>query len=235
MIGRPRVHFRLTDSTNERARELAAAGAAHGTLVTADEQSAGRGRQGRAWTAPPKSAVLMSVVLRGLDERDSLLPFAAALAVCEACECQSGSPTCQIKWPNDVWINGKKVAGILIEGRPQEGWAVLGIGLNVFIDTGDFPPELRDTATSLLIEYSAPDVEVMIEEIVAHLDTWLSSDSAELLAAWRNRDALFGKPVRWSNGEKEGIAAGVDDSGALVVDTADGQVTLDAGEVHLER
>jgi BirA family biotin operon repressor/biotin-[acetyl-CoA-carboxylase] ligase len=235
MIGRPRVHFRLTDSTNERARELAAAGAAHGTLVTADEQSAGRGRQGRAWTAPPKSAVLMSVVLRGLDQRDSLLPFAAALAVCEACECEGRSPTCQIKWPNDVWINGKKVAGILIEGRPQEGWAVLGIGLNVFIDTDDFPPELRDTATSLLIEYSAPDVEAMIEEIVAHLDTWLSFDPAELLAAWRKRDALFGRPVRWENGGKEGIAAGVDDSGALIVDTADGQVTLDAGEVHLER
>ncbi len=86
MIGTPRVHYRLTDSTNERAKELADAGAPHGTLVTADEQEAGRGRQGRAWTAPPGSAVLMSLILRDLDERHALLPLAAAVAVCEACE-----------------------------------------------------------------------------------------------------------------------------------------------------
>jgi BirA family transcriptional regulator, biotin operon repressor / biotin---[acetyl-CoA-carboxylase] ligase len=235
MIGQPRVHYRVTDSTNERARLLAAAGAPHGTLVTADEQSAGRGRQGRAWTAPPRSAVLMSVVLRGLDERNALLPFAAALAVCEACECEGGSPTCEIKWPNDVWINGKKLAGILIEGRPQEGWVVLGIGLNVFIDTDDFPPELRDTATSLLIEYSAPDVEVMVREIVEHLEAWIESPADEILAEWRTRDALLGRTVRWDNGSKEGVAAGVEDSGALIVETAEGRVTLDAGEVHLSR
>ena len=123
MIGHPRVHFRLTDSTNERARVLASAGAPHGTLVTADEQQAGRGRQGRTWSAPPKSAVLMSAVLRELSET---LPLAAAVAVCEALPVEA-----QIKWPNDVWIESRKVAGILVEARPQEGWAVLGIGLNV--------------------------------------------------------------------------------------------------------
>jgi BirA family biotin operon repressor/biotin-[acetyl-CoA-carboxylase] ligase len=235
MIGHPRVHFRLTDSTNERARALAAAGAPHGTLVTADEQSAGRGRQGRTWSAPPKSAVLMSVVLRELSEDHALLPFAAALAVCEACECEGGSPTCQIKWPNDVWINGRKVAGILIEGRPQEGWMVLGIGLNVFIDTDEFPPDLRETATSLLIEYSAPQIEPMVEQIVDFLDAWIESPADEVLAAWRSRDALVGQPVCWANGSKKGTAAGVDDSGALIVETVDARVTLDAGEVHLER
>jgi BirA family biotin operon repressor/biotin-[acetyl-CoA-carboxylase] ligase len=231
MIGHPRVHYRLTDSTNERARALAAAGAAHGTLVTADEQSAGRGRQGRVWTAPPKSAVLMSVVLREVSET---LPLAAAVAVCEACECEAGVG-CSIKWPNDVWINEKKVAGILVEGRPQEGWAVLGIGLNVWIGTDDFPPELRDTATSLLIEYAAPEVETMVEEIVSHLDAWLPANPAEVLAEWRKRDVLLGKPVRWENGHKAGTAAGIDSTGALLVDTEAGQVTLDAGEVHLER
>src|ERR671926_466480 len=92
MIGLPRVHHRATDSTNARARELAAAGAPHGTLVTAGEQTAGRGRQGRRWLARAPAA---------------------------------------IKWPNDVWIERRKVAGILVEGRPQEGWAVLGVGLNV--------------------------------------------------------------------------------------------------------
>jgi BirA family biotin operon repressor/biotin-[acetyl-CoA-carboxylase] ligase len=223
MIGSPRVHFRLTDSTNERARALAAAGAPHGTLVTADEQRAGRGRQGRAWTAPPRSAVLMSVVLRELSET---LPLAAAVAVCEALPVEAS-----IKWPNDVWIDGRKVAGILVEGRPQEGWAVLGIGLNVA--TEEFPAEL--SATSLRLAGASLTVDGALAALLAALDGWLERSAADVLAAWRARDALHGHPVRWSNGAGEGVAAGVDDSGALIVETVDGRVTLDAGEVHLER
>ena len=223
MIGSPRVHFRVTDSTNERGRALAAAGAPHGTLVTADEQRAGRGRQGRAWTAPPRSAVLMSVVLRDLSET---LPLAAAVAVCEALPVEA-----RIKWPNDVWIDGRKVAGILVEGRPQEGWAVLGIGLNVA--TEEFPPEL--SATSLLLEGAPLSPEEALAAVVSALGDWLPRPAADVLAAWRSRDALLGGTVRWQNGGKEGTAAGVDDSGALIVETGDGRVTLDAGEVHLER
>ena len=223
MIGSPRVHFRVTDSTNERGRALAAAGAPHGTLVTADEQQAGRGRQGRAWTAPPRSAVLMSVVLRELSE---MLPLAAAVAVCEALPVEAS-----IKWPNDVWIDGRKVAGILVEGRPQEGWAVLGIGLNVA--TEEFPAEL--SATSLRLEGSTVAPGEALAAVLSALRLWLPRPAADVLAAWRSRDALVGAPIRWSNGGKEGIAAGVDDSGALIVETVDGSVTLDAGEVHLER
>ena len=223
MIGHPRVHFRLTDSTNERARALAAAGAPHGTLVTADEQSAGRGRQGRTWSAPPKSAVLMSVVLRELSET---LPLAAAVAVCEALPVEA-----LIKWPNDVWIDGRKVAGILVEGRPQEGWAVLGIGLNVA--AAQFPDELN--ATSLTLSGAAVSVDESLAALVGSLETWLSRSTEEILAAWRSRDALLGRPVCWANGSKEGTAAGVDDSGALIVETVDARVTLDAGEVHLGR
>jgi BirA family biotin operon repressor/biotin-[acetyl-CoA-carboxylase] ligase len=223
MIGSPRVHFRLTDSTNERARALAAGGAQHGTLVTADEQQAGRGRQGRSWSAPPRSAVLMSVVLRELSET---LPLAAAVAVCEALPVDA-----RIKWPNDVWIGGRKVAGILVEARPQEGWAVLGIGLNVA--TEEFPEELH--ATSLLLEGAPITVEAALDALLATLEAWLARPAAEVLAAWRSRDALLGETVRWANGSKQGTAAGVDSSGALIVDTADGRVTLDAGEVHLRR
>jgi BirA family biotin operon repressor/biotin-[acetyl-CoA-carboxylase] ligase len=223
MIGSPRVHFRLTDSTNERARALAAGGAPHGTLVTADEQQAGRGRQGRSWSAPPRSAVLMSVVLRELSET---LPLAAAVAVCEALPVDA-----RIKWPNDVWIGGRKVAGILVEARPQEGWAVLGIGLNVA--TEEFPEELH--ATSLLLEGAPITVEAALDALLATLEAWLARPAAEVLAAWRSRDALLGETVRWANGSKQGTAAGVDSSGALIVDTADGRVTLDAGEVHLRR
>src|SRR3712207_1681315 len=148
-LGTPRVHYRLTDSTNERARALAVAGAPHGTLVTADEQTAGRGRQGRVWTGPPRSALLMSVVLRELREA---LPLSAAVAVCEALPLPAA-----IKWPNDIWIERRKVAGILVEGRPQEGWAVLGIGLNVA--TQEFPEELRETATALRREGVDADAE----------------------------------------------------------------------------
>jgi BirA family transcriptional regulator, biotin operon repressor / biotin---[acetyl-CoA-carboxylase] ligase len=101
LLGHPRVHHRVTDSTNERARALAAAGAPHGTLVTAAEQTAGRGRQGRAWSSPAGRALLMSLVLRGLGESNALLPLTAAVAVCEACE-REAPVTCAIKWPNDV-------------------------------------------------------------------------------------------------------------------------------------
>src|SRR5688500_10993821 len=101
MIGRPHVHHRLTDSPNERAKGLAAAGAPHGTVVTANEQSAGRGRQGRSCVAPPGLALLMSLVLRDLDERTPLVPLAAAVAICRAFPQANG-----IKWPNDVWIDG---------------------------------------------------------------------------------------------------------------------------------
>ncbi len=223
MIGRPRVHLRVTDSTNERARALASAGAPHGTLVTADEQSAGRGRQGRSWSAPPRTAVLMSVVLRELRES---LPLAAAVAVCEALPADT-----QIKWPNDVWIGGRKVAGILVEGRPQEGWAILGIGVNV--TTEEFPAELE--ATSLALESCPLSVPATLAAVLAALDAWLPRPIEEVLAAWRTRDALMGRRVRWANGSEEGTAAGLDESGALLVDTASGRVTLNAGEVHLER
>lgn len=223
MIGTPRVHHRLTDSTNERAKELAAAGAPHGTLVTADEQSAGRGRQGRVWSAPPRSAVLMSVVLRDLDE---LLPLTAAVAICEALPVEA-----RIKWPNDVWIEGRKVAGILIEGRPQESWAVLGIGLNVTTET--FPSELAEIATSLRLAGVETDAETVLPELLASLHHWLAAPADTVLAAWRALDALRGERVRWSDGE--GTADGIDDAGSLLVETGGGLVTLDAGEVHLGR
>jgi BirA family transcriptional regulator, biotin operon repressor / biotin---[acetyl-CoA-carboxylase] ligase len=222
MIGAPRVHFRLTDSTNERARELAAGGAPHGTLVTADVQTAGRGRQGRTWTAPPGSALLMSLVLRDLRQT---LPLVAAVAVCDALPLEAA-----IKWPNDIWVRGRKLAGILVEGRPQEGWAVLGVGLNV--GTAEFPPALRETATSLRLEGVEAGVEDVLERVLAALAEWLPRSSSEVLAAWRERDALLGEPVRWANGS--GIGSGVDETGALVVETAAGRVALQAGEVHLE-
>ena len=152
------------------------------------------------------------------------------MAVAEACE--AAGVNCSIKWPNDVWIDGRKVAGILVEGRPQEGWAVLGVGLNVSTTAEQLPDELKEIATSLQIAAGrSPTREGMLEALLATLEGRLGDPRELLLAAWAERDALKGRPVRWADGE--GTAAGVDESGALLVDTAAGKVALDAGEVHL--
>jgi len=223
MIGVPHVHHRVTDSTNERGKELALAGAPHGTVVTADAQTAGRGRQGRTWSANPGDALLLSVVLRSLDE---LLPLRAAVAVAESIPFPA-----QIKWPNDVWVGGKKVSGILVEGRPQAGWAVLGIGLNVA--TRSFPAELSETATSLALEGAEMSREEVLGSLVAALDRLLDADATDVLTSWRERDALLGAPVEWNGGR--GTGAGITDAGSLRVETDAGVVELDAGEVHLGR
>ena len=223
-LGLPRVHVRSIESTNTFARRLAAQGAPHGTLVTADAQTAGRGRQGRAWTAPPGTALLCSWVIR---DPSPLLSLAAGVAV--AAVCGTGA---RLKWPNDVLIDGRKVAGILVEGRPQEHWAVLGIGLNVALDIDQLPDELRERAGSLGL---GPDaIEPTLAALRQGLEHWLAAGTADVLEAVRGRDALRGLPVRWDDGS--GIAAGVDHAGRLMVALGDGSsVALDAGEVHLIR
>jgi len=221
-LGAPRLHLRVTDSTNERARALATTGAPHGTLVTAAEQSAGRGRQGRTWSAPPGRALLMSLVLR---EHPPLLALAAAAAVAEV-----AGPDATIKWPNDVLLGGRKLAGILAEARPQEGWAVLGIGVNVAVREDDLPPELRERAATLGADPGA--VEPTLTALLAALQRRLGDDGATILAAYRARDALRGHEISWQR--DRGVAAGIDDRGRLLVDCDDGtRAALDAGEVHL--
>jgi BirA family biotin operon repressor/biotin-[acetyl-CoA-carboxylase] ligase len=222
-LGTPRLHLRVTDSTNERARALASAGAPHGTLVTAGAQTAGRGRGGRVWSAPAGHALLMSLVLR---DYPRLLPLAAAVAVADIAGEQA-----RIKWPNDVWIDGRKVAGILVEGRPQQGWMVVGIGLNVAVRVEDLPAELHATAAGLGLE--PRDVEPTLTRLLQALERTLTFDEGALLSAWRVRDALSGRHISWAQGA--GIARGVDDAGRLVVELdGGGRAALDSGEVHLD-
>ena len=230
-FGSPRAHFRLTDSTNARARELAVNGAPHGTVVTATEQAAGRGRQGRTWTAPAGRALLCSIVIR---EPPRLLPLAAGVAVADVVDAAvarkpAAGAEAQIKWPNDVLVDGRKVAGILVEGRLQERWAVLGIGLNVAVGLEDFPPELRDRAGTLGLETSA--IEPTLAALLRRLEFWIGADADAILDAVRARDAVLGREVHW--GGRVGIGAGIDGDGSLVVRTDDGELRLDAGEVHL--
>jgi BirA family biotin operon repressor/biotin-[acetyl-CoA-carboxylase] ligase len=163
----------------------------------------------------------MSVVVR---EFDALLPLRAGVATADVC-----GEDALLKWPNDVHLDGRKVAGILVEGRPLEGWAVVGIGLNVAVSLEDLPPELRGTAGTLGRD---PDqLEPTLQELLRALERRLGEPVENALAALRERDALLGRRVRWSGGE--GTGAGIDDCGRLLVDGADGRVALDAGEVHL--
>ena len=164
----------------------------------------------------------MSLVLHDWPE---LLPLVAAVAVAEA-----AGPDARIKWPNDVLLGdpARKVAGILVEGRPQEGWAVLGIGVNVAVRA--FPEELRDIAGSL--GRRPADVEPFLAELLERLERGLAAPAEETVAAWRERDALRGRRITWVGGS--GVAAGVDETGRLLVDLDDGgQTALNAGEVHL--
>jgi BirA family transcriptional regulator, biotin operon repressor / biotin---[acetyl-CoA-carboxylase] ligase len=226
-LGQPRLHFRQIDSTNLVARELAAAGAPHGTVVTAGEQTAGRGRQGRTWVAPAGRALLCSVIVRELPR---MLPLAAGVAVAETVDAVgNGAEGALVKWPNDVWLSGLKVAGILVEGRPQEGWGVVGIGLNVALRVTDFPPELRATATTLGLGPEA--IEPTLVRLLAALEKWIAASPGAVLDAVRSRDALVGQPVRWTSGSGRG--GGIDGDGRLIVLTDGGRVELEAGEVHL--
>jgi BirA family biotin operon repressor/biotin-[acetyl-CoA-carboxylase] ligase len=250
------VHLRRTDSTNERARALAAAGAPDGTLVTAAEQTA----------APPNSSLLMSLLLRSAPP---LLPLAAAVAVCEV-----AGDRAQIKWPNDIVVTApgaatqlRKLAGILIESRPQEGWAVLGIGVNVAVRLAGLPPDVRARAATM--GGTAADVEPTLGLLLDALARWLAQSQELVLEAWRRRDALRGRAIAWGTaaageadtgeadtGETDagetgggatgggagassatserGTAMGIDGDGRLVVALArGGRTTLQAGEVHL--
>jgi BirA family biotin operon repressor/biotin-[acetyl-CoA-carboxylase] ligase len=251
-FGAPHHHFARTDSTNTRARELAAEGAEHGTVVTADEQTAGRGRQGRVWTAPPGKALLYSAVVRPLDERHLMLPLAAPLAVCEAAEELRPGLECGVKWPNDVLVDGRKLAGILVEARPQDGWAVVGVGLNLSISPDEFPPDLQDKAVSIFSSGTGgrgksrrslpavapsglPPTPLTAAEVLSrHLERWVEAEPDTVLSAWRERDVLRGREVAWDGGS--GVADGVDDRGYLLVVTAGGdRVAVGAGEIHLTR
>jgi BirA family transcriptional regulator, biotin operon repressor / biotin---[acetyl-CoA-carboxylase] ligase len=252
-FGHPHRHFSRTDSTNSRARELAAAGAPHGTVVTASEQSAGRGRQGRSWVSPANKALLYSAIVRPLEARHMMLPLAVPLAVCEAAEELNPDLACKVKWPNDVLSEGRKLAGVLIEARPQDSWAVIGIGLNISISKEEFPPELQATATSIFsgdhtgrgrgfagpspllsAEPPPPAPLTSVPVLNQHLANWVRAEPAAALAAWRERDALKGREVEWDGGS--GVADGVDDRGYLVVVTPGGdRLAVGAGEIHLTR
>jgi BirA family biotin operon repressor/biotin-[acetyl-CoA-carboxylase] ligase len=230
----PTVHHRLTDSTNDRARELAIAGAVSGTVVVASKQTAGRGRTGRTWSSPAGAALLCSAILRPLEAHHALLPLAVPLAVCDAAETLA-PVKCQVKWPNDVWLSERKLGGVLIEARPP-GWAVIGVGLNLSIPDDEFPDDLRWPATSL--RHGVSPAQALVALRVAY-GRWFAANAEEVAEEFSKRDALDGRDVSWegvggATTSGSGRAEGIDEHGNLVVVTDSGdRVALGAGEVSL--
>lgn len=204
--------YRQTGSTQDLVRRIVEdrTAAADGALVVADHQTAGRGRLGRRWLAPPGTAVTFSLAWMGpgTEARSRLdhLLFATSVAVAEAIEalCGPQRPAVQIRWPNDVLLNGRKAAGILVETftparRPETTAAVIGVGINVSLRKDQIPDELRAEGrgmSSLAMCGSAPDRLRVLAEVVARIDRGLEEpDTAALLARWRQRSVLLSQRV----------------------------------------
>jgi BirA family biotin operon repressor/biotin-[acetyl-CoA-carboxylase] ligase len=233
-FGYPRHHLADTGSTNEVARTLAISGAPSGTVVTAGHQTAGRGRLDRAWSAPPGKALLCSAILAPLERQHALLPLAVPLAVCEAVE--SLAPLrCRMKWPNDVWVDRRKLAGVLIQAQPPD-WAVIGIGLNVSIAEDEFPDDLRQPAISVGHGVGTEDA---LASVCERLGAWVGAPAERVVAEFTERDALAGRRISWVGvggrvPEGSGVAEGIDERGNLTVVTGGGErLSLGAGEVQL--
>lgn len=227
------VHLAESPSTNDEARLLALDGAPEGTVVRADRQFAGRGRGGRAW-ASPAGGLWFSVVLRPAmpPERWGLVPLALGLGLADALRAR-GAPA-GVKWPNDVEVAGRKVAGVLAEARPgQGGFLVAGIGLNANVRVANFPPEVRATAGTLLDHGGPHDLDALLRDLLLALEARYraveAGDLDRMLKEYAAVSTTLGRPVRPRAGPA-GRAVGVRESGALVVLTEDGREV----EVHAD-
>lgn len=232
-------YLSFVDSTNRLALDLARQGEPEGTAVLADAQGSGRGRLGRSWYSPPGRNVYLSVILRPKIEeaRAPLLAMVAGVAAAEAIgELCPGDV--KLKWPNDVLISGKKVCGILAQAAGGTSLAVVvGIGLNVNMDRGDLPGELKDSATSLML---AAERRLCREEaaalVCAKLAGWyrtfLEEGFGPVKREWLSRTVLVGETVRVLFGEEkiEGIARGIDEDGALILEGKGGMRRVLAGD-----
>jgi len=239
-LGQRAICRRSVTSTMDVARGEAAAGAPEGTVVIADEQTAGRGRLGREWVSPPGTNIYLSVILRPPAAHLRQLSIICPLAICQAIEEVTGLAA-RIKWPNDVLVDGRKVSGVLLDAElvgDRVQYAIAGIGLNVNFDPSTYR-ELRDIATSLKRELGR---EVSREAVLAGLLNHLESLYQAALrgekahAAWKERLDTLGRSVRvrFADRVEEGVAADTDSDGALILRRDDGStVRIEAGEVTL--
>ncbi|RXT13943.1 biotin--[acetyl-CoA-carboxylase] ligase [Ammoniphilus sp. CFH 90114] len=228
------VHFFPTiDSTQHKAHGLAKEGAKEGTVVIADEQVGGKGRLGRVWHSPPGTGIALSILLRPQLElhRCPQLTLLAAVAIVEAIQEETNLPA-QIKWPNDVLLNGKKICGILTELNAESdriNYLIIGIGINV--NTPSFPEEIGQIATSLMLEKQAPIrrvklVQNFLEKLERLYQLYLTEGFAPIKRRWESHAISIGKRViiRQISGMMTGLALGIDDDGVLLVQKDDGNI-----------
>lgn len=242
-IGQEILCYQVIDSTNRKAKDLAADGYLSGTLVVAEQQEAGRGRSGRSWDSPQGSGISMSLLLKPeiAPDRASMLTLVAALAVGAAVEKQTGK-SADIKWPNDLVMNGKKICGILTEMGMQGScvdYIVVGIGINVHNES--FAEELSDKATSLFLETGvhpsrAAIIGEILEQFERYYEIFLSTEDLSRLVEEYDRHLVnCGRTVRVLDPKEPfvGTARGITAAGELIVDTGEGRRLVSAGEVSV--
>jgi BirA family biotin operon repressor/biotin-[acetyl-CoA-carboxylase] ligase len=230
-------------STSDRLKDLARAGAPAWTVVVGERQTGGRGREGRTWQSP-KGGLYLSVLLRPASERVSLIPLAAGVAVAEAV--LEFGVRAELKWPNDVLVSGRKLAGILAEASSSGSgveWVVLGVGVNVAVELEALPEPLRQSATSLAA-CGARDARpsAVAAAALARLSVWydaLRTEPARVVAAWRAQAVPWWGAlveVRTAGGDRRGRLAAIDEEGALWLETPAGErIRLVSGEVSRVR
>ncbi len=230
-------------STSDRLKDLARSGAPEWTAILAERQTGGRGREGRTWQSPP-GGLYLSVLLRPGAGPVSLLPLATGVAVAEAVA--EFGVAGELKWPNDVLVSGRKLAGILAEASSASAgveWVVLGIGVNVALDPGSLPAELRAGVTSLHAEGAREASTVGVAAaVLARLGVWYDAvreAPSRVVAAWRERAVPWWGSlvdVRMGGAVLCGRLVGIDDDGALVIELSDGaRRRLVSGEVSSVR
>lgn len=241
LIGQNVLYYPITSSTMDVAKQAVKEGAVEGTIVISDHQTAGRGRFGRNWWAPPDSSILLSIILHPRLEQLRHLNMAATLAVAQSIEKVTGLKPV-IKWPNDVLIGGKKVSGILIESEIQEegvNATVIGIGLNVNLEPSS-NPEIAGTATSLreVLGRRVSRLEMLLSLLETFEELYEALRGGEPIdKIWRGYLATLGKQISVKCGEQvlHGYAESVDDEGNLLLRCPDGGLlTIVAGEVVLQ-
>jgi BirA family biotin operon repressor/biotin-[acetyl-CoA-carboxylase] ligase len=240
-IGRVVEFHRTLPTTMVRAAELVRAGTPHGTVVVADHQTAGRGRRGRSWGfGPPGSQLLASWLLKAEPASSPLLVVLSAVALARAAE-SLGVRDLSVKWPNDLLLAGRKVAGVLGSENIDatgERWLVLGTGIDVH--TIEYPSEVRSDVTSFASSGHSVDRLALLARIAPELEALVESSGparAEAIAEWRSRSAILGRPVRVEDGARSYIAEALDlaDDGALVVRHQGRIERVVAGDVSLQR
>ena len=246
-MGKTIHHFETLDSTNSRAYQLALAGAGEGELVIAESQSKGRGRLGREWFSPPFLNLYLSVILRPNipPQQASLITLMAAVATSDAIEKFSGLHP-SIKWPNDILMGNRKLAGLLNEIHSETDrihFVILGMGINLNVDKGKMPREIQRLATSLKEEMGETVsrknfLQCLLSEVEKWYSVFLRKGGGAILKAWRERARIEGKTVKVTSfGETlVGTAVGVDSDGALILKTRNGErKRVVAGDVSYRR